>query len=204
MHRFALVAAVLAWLGLGSQLYIVLAARLTSGASLIGGVVNFLSFFTVLTNILVALALTFLSMTAASRASRIFAQATVSTGIAASIALVGIAYNLLLRHLWQPQGLQWVADEILHDVTPLVFLLYWWLFVPKGLLGGLDIAKWALYPGFYLFYALIRGALFCLYPYPFIDVDQLGYTRVFLNAGGMLIAFVGISMVLVALNRAKR
>jgi hypothetical protein len=59
MRRFTMVAAVLTWLGLSSQLYIVIVARLANGASLIGGVVNFLSFFTVLTNILVALALTF-------------------------------------------------------------------------------------------------------------------------------------------------
>jgi hypothetical protein len=27
---------------------------------------------------------------------------------------------LLLRHLWQPQGPQWVADELLHDVMRLL------------------------------------------------------------------------------------
>jgi len=204
MRQFAIVAAALAWFGLCSQLYIILAARLANGASLIGGLVNFLSFFTILTNTLVALALTLPLLTEATRASRIFAQPTVNTGIAASIVLVSIAYNLLLRHLWQPQGLQWVADELLHDVTPVLFLLYWWLFVPKGLLGWRDIANWALYPVVYLFYALIRGALFGLYPYPFIDAGQLGYARVFLNAGGMLIAFIGISTVLVILDRAKR
>jgi hypothetical protein len=74
----------------------------------------------------------------------------------------------------------------------------------KGSVGWGDIAKWGLYPTVYLFYALIRGALFGLYPYPFIDVGQLGYARVFLNAGGMLIAFIGISTVLVTLDRAKR
>jgi hypothetical protein len=51
---------------------------------------------------------------------------------------------------------------------------------------------------------LIRGALVGLYPYPFIDAGRLGYARVFLNAGGMLIAFICISLALVALDRAKR
>jgi hypothetical protein len=200
----ALIAAVLAWFGLCSQLYIILAARLANGVSLIGGVINFLSFFTVLTNILAALALTLPWVSEASRAGRLFAQPTVNTGIAASIACVGIAYNLLLRHLWQPQGLQWLADELLHDVTPLLFLLYWWRFVPKGLLGWRDVGRWALYPALYVFYALMRGALFGPYPYPFIDVDALGYARVFLNVGGLLIVFVGISRVLVTLDRVKR
>jgi hypothetical protein len=40
----------------------------------------------------------------------------------------------LLRHLWHPQGWQFIADELLHDVMPLLFLGYWWFCVPKGTL----------------------------------------------------------------------
>jgi hypothetical protein len=204
MRRYAITAAAFAWFALGSQLYIILTARQANGLSLIGGVVNFLSFFTVLTNTLVAVALTLPWVSAASRPGRFFLRPTVSTGIAASIAVVCLAYNLLLRHLWQPQGLQLAADELLHDMIPVLFLVYWWLFVPQGLFTWRDVLKWALYPIAYLSYTLIRGELLGSYPYPFIDAGRLGYARILLNVTGLLLAFVGIAALLVALDRSKQ
>jgi hypothetical protein len=40
-----------------------------------------------------------------------------------------------------------------------------------------------------------------VYPYPFVDVDKLGYPQVFLNAGGLLVGFVVIAVSLTALDR---
>ena len=36
------------------------------------------------------------------------------------IAIVGITYSLLLRHMWNPQGTQKIADVLLHDVVPVL------------------------------------------------------------------------------------
>src|SRR3546814_15400988 len=68
------------------------------------------------------------------------------------LALVGLAYNLLLRHLWQPEGWQFVADELLHDVVPLLYITYWWLWVPKGTLRLGHIGLWVIYPLVYFAY----------------------------------------------------
>ncbi|EQD26009.1 conserved hypothetical protein, membrane [mine drainage metagenome] len=122
---------------------------------------------------------------------------------AANIALVGLTYSLLLRALWQPQGAQWLADTLLHDVVPLLYLLLWAWVVPRAALRGSSALRWALYPLAYLVYALLRGAWLGRYPYPFIDVAQLGYARVALNAAGMLIVFLLIAAGLIALNRLK-
>ena len=203
MRWYALGAAILAWSALGIQLYIVLAIRYASGASLIGGMFNFLSFFTVLTNILAALALSASLRPEMAGIHPFFSRPSVVSAIAAYIALVGLAYSLLLRHLWQPQGWQLVADRLLHDVMPVLFLLYWWLFVPKAFLRWRDILGWALFPVLYLVYALLRGAAFGLYPYPFIDAAQLGYAQVCLNSVGILIGFVAIALLLIVLDRSK-
>ena len=125
-------AAVLGWTGLAIQLYLVLLARWQEQASLIGGLVNLFCFFTVLSNTLVATVLSQAAFGRESAARHWFLSPSVSSCIAASILLVALAYSLLLRHLWQPQGWQWLADELLHDVMPLVFVLYWWLEVPQG------------------------------------------------------------------------
>jgi hypothetical protein len=46
--------------------------------------------------------------------------------------------------------------------------------------------------------------LLAVYPYPFIDVDKLGYPQVFVNAGGLLAGFVLISLVVVGVDRRFR
>ncbi|WP_434563724.1 Pr6Pr family membrane protein [Pseudomonas sp. Z4-20] len=193
--------ALLGWTGLSIQLYLILLGRWELGASLLGGLVSFLSFFTVLTNLLVAVVLTWELTQRPSAARRWFLLPSVRSGIAVSIALVGLAYNLLLRHLWQPEGWQFVADELLHDVMPVLFLIYWWRCVPKGTLRLGHIGLWVIYPLVYFGYVLLRGDLLAAYPYPFIDVANLGYPQVFVNAGGILAGFIAIALGVVGLDR---
>ena len=200
-RRFVAVAAVLGWAGLSIQLYLIFYSRWTLEASLLGGLVSFFSYFTVLSNTLVATVLTCELTSRESAARRWFLQPWVSSGIAVSIAIVGLAYNLLLRHLWHPEGWQWLADELLHDVMPVLFLMYWFCCVPKGSLRLRHIALWMIYPLAYFGHALLRGHVLAVYPYPFIDVEKLGYPQVFINAGGLLAGFVLISLVLIGLDR---
>jgi len=200
-RRFIALAAVLGWAGLSIQLYLIFYSRWTLAASLLGGLVSFFSYFTVLSNTLVATVLTCELTCRDSAARRWFVQPWVSSGIAVSIAVVGLAYSLLLRHLWHPEGWQWLADELLHDVMPLLFLIYWWRCVPKGRLRLGHIALWMIYPLAYFAHALLRGHLLATYPYPFIDVTKLGYPQVFMNATGLLVGFVVIALMVVGLDR---
>jgi hypothetical protein len=200
-RRFVVVAAMLGWAGLSIQMYLIFHSRWTLGASLIGGLVSFFSYFTVLSNTLVATVLTCAVTSRESAARRWFLQPWVSSGIAVSIAVVSLAYNLLLRHLWHPEGWQWLADELLHDVMPLLFLVYWWSCVPKGRLRVGHIGLWVIYPLVYFAYSLLRGHLLAVYPYPFIDVEKLGYPQVFINAGGLLVGFVVIALLVIGLDR---
>ncbi|MBT2338867.1 MULTISPECIES: Pr6Pr family membrane protein [Pseudomonas] len=200
-QRFVSVTALLGWAGLSIQLYLILLGRWELSASLLGGLVNCFSFFTVLTNTLVAVVLTWEQTPRPSAARRWFLRPGVSSGVAASIALVSLAYNLLLRHLWQPSGWQFVADELLHDVVPLLYIIYWWRWVPKGTLRLGHIGLWVIYPVVYFAYVLLRGNLLAAYPYPFIDVADLGYPQVFINAAGILLGFVAIALAVVGLDR---
>lgn len=200
-HWLCTLMALLGWGGLAIQLYVVLLMRWTSGASVIGGLLSYFSFFTVLTNTMVATVLTYAVISRSSKGRSFFLQAWVSSGITVSIIVVGVAYSLLLRQLWQPHGVAWLANELLHDVMPVLFTLYWWYCVPKGLLGVSHIGVWALYPVLYFAYILLRGHLLGVYPYPFIDVGKLGYAQVFLNAGEILAGFFVVALMLVALDR---
>jgi hypothetical protein len=202
-QRYATVAAVLGWFGLAVQLYLILIARWEDHASVMGGLVKFFSFFTVLTNVLVVVALTCAVTDRHSAGHRFFRSPIVCAGITVSILLVGIAYNLLLRHLWHPEGWQRLADELLHDIMPLGFLVYWWLYVPKGMLRLKHILLWIAYPVVYFAYVLLRGDLIGDYVYPFIDVGTLGFTAAFINALGVLAGFVGMGLLLWGVDRLR-
>lgn len=193
--------AILGWSGLAIQLELALFARWVSGASVVGGLVNYFSFFTILTNTLAATVLTYAADTRTSKGKTFFLQPWVSSAITVSIIVVGVAYSLLLRQLWEPQGLQWLADELLHDVMPVLFTVYWWFCVPKGSLRMSHIGCWVLYPVLYFAYILLRGHLLGVYPYPFIDVEKIGYAQTFINACGILAGFVGVALVVVGLDR---
>ncbi|MFL1502918.1 Pr6Pr family membrane protein [Pseudomonas sp. O64] len=201
MKRFIAASALAGWVGLAIQQYLILYSRWDAGASLLGGLISFFSFFTVLTNTLVVVVLSYALVSRDSAAKRFFLAPPVSSAIAASIIVVSLAYNLLLRHLWSPQGFQFIADELLHDVMPVLFVVYWWRCVPKGFLRLKHIGAWVIYPVVYFAYVLLRGHLLGQYQYPFIDVDTLGYPQVFVNAGGILAGFIVIALAVVGLDK---
>ena len=201
MRAYVAGAALAGWAGLTIQLYLIGYSRWMADASLLGGLVNFFSFFTVLTNTLAAVVLSYALVNRPSAARRFFLFPVVSSGIAVSMVVVGLAYSLLLRHLWSPGGWQFIADELLHDVMPLLFLGYWWFCVPKGTLRLKHIGYWVIYPLVYFAYVLLRGHELGQYQYPFIDVGALGYPQVFMNAGGILVGFVLVALALVGLDK---
>ena len=197
-------AALLGWFALALQLWLSIRMTVADGRSVTTAIWIYLGFFTILTNLLVATALSAQALGMDDRLGRFFRNPGVITAIAANIAVVTLTYNLLLRQLWQPKGWSFVADVLLHDVMPAIFLLFWWFVVPKADLRLRQLGRWLLYPLGYLVYALIRGAITRWYPYPFIDVNALGYARVLTNAVGVALAFVTVALLLLALAKLQR
>lgn len=200
--RYAAIGAAAAWISLGLQFFITNALVLSQGRSIQDSLALFFSFYTILTNLLVAIAFTVAALRPAGW-FRVFSRPFVLSGIAPNIAVVAIVYNLILRQLWHPTGWALVADELLHVVMPVVFIIYWWRWVPKSALRWRDALIWASYPLGYFVYALARGAASGTYPYPFIDVGVLGYGAVLQNGVGLLIGFVGLATLFIAVGRWK-
>lgn len=166
--------------------------------------VAFLSYFTILTNMLVTISLIVPLLKPGCKGARFFSRPAVITSVAGYITLVALIYALLLRHLWHPTGLQWLADELLHSVIPAGYVLYWLIFVPKGTLKWTLIFPWLLYPLAYFIYTLLRGFIAGVYPYPFIDVNTLGYGAVLLNAVMVLAVSCLIVFFFLALDHLMR
>ncbi len=197
-RRIALkMAALLGWVTLGIQLY----QNCQAAGSLLGGLDVFFSYFTVLSNILVTLVLTCAATAGDSTVRRFLLSPSVQGGASVSVMLVALVYNLLLRVPWSSQEFQWVPDELMHDVMPVLFLLYWWFCVTKGRLQWWDVGPWLIYLLVYFICILLRGRLIDSYPYSFIEVDTLGYPQVFINAGGVLLGFALLSLALIAVDR---
>ena len=75
--------------------------------------------------------------------------------------------------------------------------------MPRGDVRWAHVPRWMLYPIIYFVYAMVRGALSSVYPYPFIDASELGYMRALGNAVGVLIGFIAVALLLVAVGRLK-
>lgn len=203
VRRLAGAAALVGWSALALQLVLSIGLATTGGRSAGRGVFIYLGFFTITTNILAALALTSAATSAQAAFWRFFRRPGVASAIAANIAVVGLVYFFVLRHIWDPQGLLWLCDVLLHYAMPTLFLAYWWIAVPARGLRWRGILRWWVYPLGYLVYAMVRGAMAGVYPYPFIDVGVLGYARTAVNAVGVLIGFSAVAALLVAAGRIK-
>ncbi|QLD90873.1 Pr6Pr family membrane protein [Natronomonas salina] len=196
----ALVGAV-AWASLAALLYLSMQDAGGGVGGVLAGVVDLLYYFTVLTNLGVALATTVPLVAPESVVGRFLRRAGTQTGIAASIAYVGAVYHLLLRRPWESPSLAVLADAGVHYATPALFVAFWWYAVPKGSLEWRDVGWWCGYPAAYFVYVLLRGAASGDYPYPFLDAEALGYAGVFAFGLGLLVAFAATSLLFVAAGR---
>ncbi len=196
--------ALTAWFALILQLYILLKNGPVSGNSSLESVINFLSYFTILSNLLVAISLSAVLLLPNSFAGRYFYKAKTQTAIAVYIFIVGLVYNLVLRAIWSPSGWQLLADNLLHVLVPLSYVLYWFIFTPRKTLDWKDILPWLGFPALYLGYSLIRGAVTGWYPYPFVHAGQLGYVKVAVNSLLVLLAFVLVGLGMIGINRISR
>lgn len=202
-RAMALVAAI-AWFGVLLQLGLSVKLALDNGKTITDGLIAYFAYFTVLTNVFVALATSLPLVAGDTRAGRWFGSDMVLGCATAAIVLVGIAYHLLLRHVWSPEGWQWAADMTLHYAVPLSLASCWVAFPPRRRLPLLAPLFWCAYPAFYFAYALVRGAWLGTYPYHFIDVTTLGYPKVFINAAGLLAGFLIVGALVLGIARLRR
>lgn len=186
--------AIVAWSALLLQLYLSIELAFSNGRGVLHGTLAFLAYFTVLTNLFVALAASLPLVAGATGPGRFFAKPEVLGCAITSIVMVGAGYHVLLRNAWSPQGLQLLADYLLHYVVPLCALAYWVVFAPRIRIGALAPLAWCIYPVAYFIYALIRGELSGMYPYYFIDVAKIGFAKVLANSAAMLVAFLLVGM----------
>jgi hypothetical protein len=195
---FAAVAAAIGWIALILQLYLIIVNRT---ASISETLLRYFGFFTILTNILVAASLTMVYLKGISENGHFLTRPKTLTATAVYITIVGLVYNVILRFQWAPEGLAKIADELLHSLMPVLFIFFWIKFVPKQNIQWKNILPWLIYPLLYLIYSLVRGSFAQWYPYPFVDVTALGYSKVFVNSAMVTAAFLVVAVLFVGVAK---
>lgn len=191
--------AVVGWAALGLQYGLMISGQ--PAAEVATRTLNFFSFFTILTNLLVAIALTLPVIGAGTRPGRWAASEGLRAGVTMYAVVVGLVYHFLLHATWNPQGWSYVANISLHYVMPAAILIDWLAFTPNGRLRWIDAAKWLAFPLIYGGWTLLHGAISGWYPYWFIDAGELGLGRTLLNFGALLVFFSVVGLIVVAIDR---
>jgi len=193
--------AIAAWFGVLLQLWLSISLSVANGKSAIGGLVAYFGYFTVFTNIFIALVCTAGSLRRPPSARPSLCRLPAVGCSTAAILVVGIGYHALLREIWAPQGAEWVANVVLHYIVPVGALLHWLIYPYAGRVAWWAPLSWCWYPLAYFIYVMTRGEILSSYPYPFIDVLARGYTQSVVNAAGFLIGFVVLGYILLGLKR---
>jgi hypothetical protein len=169
------------------------------GGSAAGRAFNIFAFFTVQSNVIVG-------VTSLMLASRVDRSSTVFKvfrliGVVA-ITVTGIVFHVVLSGLLDLDTWAQVANQFLHTVVPILALVGWLTFGPRGLTSGFVVRWTVAFPLLYMVFTAVRGPLASdWYPYPFANVHDLGYLRVAVNALWITLLFIGLGAGANALDR---
>jgi hypothetical protein len=132
---------------------------------------NFFSYFTVLSNVL--LAVTFVALAVRPALSQHVPFLTLRGIATLGIIVTGLVYAILLAPVSADVDvtLRWV-NFVVHTLAPLVGLVDWLVDPPSGRPPWVTMASWLAFPVVWLVYTTIRGAVTDWYPYPFLDPGE--------------------------------
>ena len=171
----------------------------SQGQPLINRIFDYLSFFTIWSNIVVAIAAGYFVYR--PRAASPWFR-TIWLSALLMISVTGLIYHFALADLVDTQGAAAVSNACNHILTPLAFVLAWLIVGPRGWISLKTITASFILPISWILITLIRGAIINAYPYPFVNVVKLGYGPVLMNLVVILLACCVLALLLWGIDRA--
>lgn len=162
-------------------------------AGTLAGAWAMLRFFTILTNLLVAIVFARIALGRALPAGPL-------AGVLLAILVVGLVYHGLLAPPEPLPGLSFWTDLGFHTLVPIGVALWWLLWGGRGL-RLTQVPYWLIWPSAYSAYALVRGQFDGIYPYFFLDIGTQGVGGVALYGLGLLVGFALLGAVIVGVSR---
>ena len=150
---------------------------------------RFVAYFTIQSNILVAVATTLLARDPLRDGAAFRALRLAST---VGITVTGLVHFLLLRPLLDLHGADWLADKMLHMVVPVVAVAGWFALGPRPRVDGRAVAVAFAWPIGWLAVTLTVAGATRWVPYPFLDFREEGW-------GSVAVVCLGITALFAAL-----
>jgi hypothetical protein len=160
-------------------------------------VVNYVSYFTIQSNVLVAVVAATLALDPA-RSGRLWRVLRLDAVLA--IVITGIVYALLLAGTQSPVGIGVFTNTVLHYVSPWATMLGWVAFGPRRRLTWRVVVVAFVWPVLWVAYTFAHGAATGWYPYFFLDVGTLGVPTALRNTVGILAVAGVMALVLLVLD----
>lgn len=124
-----------------------------------------------------------------------------------AILVTFLVANIVLENMFTPVFWDhpYFDNILLHVVTPVMFIVDWFVFCEHGRLRWFDPLLCTVFPLCYIGFIFIRAAVFPnaknLYPYFFLDVKTLGVQGVAMWIGILLAVFIVLGYVFFAIDR---
>ena len=164
--------------------------------------VNFFSYFTILSNLLAVVTLVGGALRGDRAPSRRWDLLRGQAVVMMTVTLV--VYALLLEDADVALNDAWV-NITLHKLFPIVVIADWLLDPPDQAVSIRDSLVWLAFPLLWTGYTLVRGALVDWYPYPFLDPAKSGgYATVAAYIVGILVFGAIVSAVVALAGNAMR
>lgn len=167
-------------------------------AGVLSRVFDTYSYFTVWSNIVVAIAFTLLARRPLSRS---VVQRVLLLDALLMITITTVVYWLVLAPTDTWAGWSLITSPLQHAVVGLLAVIGWIAVGPRGLLTMDLLPKALVVPLIWIGLTLVRGAVIDAYPYPFTDVATLGYPGVLVRLAVILVVGLLIAAGYSALDR---
>jgi hypothetical protein len=160
-------------------------------------IAQFFSYFTIQSNILVLVTTAVLALRPA-RAGRLFRVLRIAALYGITVTLV--VYWVALAPLAHFTGVAAATNLALHLVVPVMAIVGWALFGPHAVGDRRSLVMSLIWPAAFVVLTVVQGAVTGFYPYPFVDIDELGIARVAVNAAIILVGLLAVGATFTALS----
>jgi hypothetical protein len=160
--------------------------------------VRLFSYFTIQSNILAAIAAGMLGWRP-DRRGRFFAVLRLDALLC--IAVTGIVYHAVLAGLQDLTAAGAISNFLLHTLVPVGTVVAWLVVGPRPRLSPATVGWSVVYPLAWIAYTFLRGAVVDWYPYPFLDVSEIGLASALVRTGVVAVIFLALAFGALALER---
>ena len=165
---------------------------------LAGRVVDYMSAFTDLSNIIVAIVFTMLARNP-YRGGRVWHAVRMDSLV--MISITGLIYAIVLAPDAQVEGLEVIGNTLKHMIVPVMTVALWLIVGPRRQVTFASVFTAIVIPITWAAYTLIRGHFIEKYPYDFVNVVAYGLPAVLMNIAGVAALGIVLGLVFWAIDR---